>query len=252
MNLVATLDAGEAARRIWDVVVIGAGPAGCMAARELARSGCQVLLIEAKRFPRSKVCGGCLNHHAAELLTSRGLGDIVSRTGALPLREFRIDLPDWTASYPLPAGWSVTRATLDSQLLSATLESGVNYLDEATARLVPGSPPDCRFVQVEHHGDAFTVAARIVICAEGLSRSASREPDLEIHVDADAFIGAGAILASDSVPESLRDAAPAGAVTMVVGNGGYIGISAAESGRYSLGRLCDHRSFGIVAHWETP
>ena len=48
---------------IWDGVVIGAGPAGAMAARELALQGGRILLVERKRFPRWKICGACLNAH---------------------------------------------------------------------------------------------------------------------------------------------------------------------------------------------
>jgi geranylgeranyl reductase family protein len=46
--------------RTWDVVVIGAGPAGATAARSAARMGAQTLLIDKWRFPRYKTCGGGL------------------------------------------------------------------------------------------------------------------------------------------------------------------------------------------------
>ncbi|MEZ4588287.1 MAG: geranylgeranyl reductase family protein [Gemmatimonadales bacterium] len=44
-----------------DVIVVGAGPAGASAAYELARRGVRVILIEQKRLPRYKPCGGCLS-----------------------------------------------------------------------------------------------------------------------------------------------------------------------------------------------
>ncbi|MBL7138046.1 MAG: NAD(P)/FAD-dependent oxidoreductase [Bacteroidales bacterium] len=43
-----------------DVIVAGAGPAGTMAAYELARKGVDVLILEKAGFPRYKVCGGGL------------------------------------------------------------------------------------------------------------------------------------------------------------------------------------------------
>ena len=45
------------ASKNFDVIVIGAGPAGCSAAFHLANAGARVTLIESKLFPRVKVCG---------------------------------------------------------------------------------------------------------------------------------------------------------------------------------------------------
>src|SRR5258706_16430171 len=44
--------------RHYDVVVIGAGPAGSTAAETAARAGLKVALIEKQRLPRHKTCGG--------------------------------------------------------------------------------------------------------------------------------------------------------------------------------------------------
>lgn len=46
--------------RLWDVVVVGAGPAGTTAARVAAEAGCAVLLLERAAVPRYKTCGGGL------------------------------------------------------------------------------------------------------------------------------------------------------------------------------------------------
>ena len=45
-----------------DVIVVGAGPAGCLAAYILATQGINVTLFEKTPFPRYKVCGGGLTH----------------------------------------------------------------------------------------------------------------------------------------------------------------------------------------------
>ncbi|MFJ7217952.1 geranylgeranyl reductase family protein [Amycolatopsis sp. NPDC098790] len=47
-------------REVWDVVVVGAGPAGASAARVAAGEGCRVLLLERAAVPRYKTCGGGL------------------------------------------------------------------------------------------------------------------------------------------------------------------------------------------------
>ena len=44
-----------------EVIVVGGGPGGSMAARGLAQAGVKVLLLEKARFPRHKPCGGGLS-----------------------------------------------------------------------------------------------------------------------------------------------------------------------------------------------
>ena len=71
----------------FDVVVVGAGPAGALAAAGLARAGRRVMLVDRARFPRDKVCGGCLQPSALRALEAGGLGGIAERKGAVPVKE---------------------------------------------------------------------------------------------------------------------------------------------------------------------
>ncbi len=48
----------------YQVIIIGAGPAGSMAGYFLAKSGFRVLILEKSSFPRRKVCAGGLTHRA--------------------------------------------------------------------------------------------------------------------------------------------------------------------------------------------
>ena len=52
----------------FDVLIIGAGPAGATAAFILASDGYRIGIIERKRFPRFKLCGGLLTQKTVELL----------------------------------------------------------------------------------------------------------------------------------------------------------------------------------------
>ena len=103
----------------YDVVVIGAGPGGCMAARLLSDAGFKVLVVERGKLPREKPCGGFLPpeavgmieehfgsippHCLAEPSSVRG-GRLVCQGGG------RYDLP-----FPEP-GLSVLRSRLDAFL----------------------------------------------------------------------------------------------------------------------------------------
>ena len=52
----------------FDAVVIGAGPAGSTAAYLLAKSGFDVLVLDKRKFPRPKLCGGLLTRKTVKLL----------------------------------------------------------------------------------------------------------------------------------------------------------------------------------------
>jgi len=96
----------------FDVMVVGAGPAGSAAAMHLARGGARVLLVDKARFPRDKPCGGgltgrALKHAPCEVepvvehvvdrfVLRAGYGRKLARTGGRPLirmtQRRRLDL----------------------------------------------------------------------------------------------------------------------------------------------------------------
>ena len=53
----------------YDVVIIGAGPAGCSAGIMLAKKGMKILLLEKSEFPREKPCGGLLTDKTYSIIT---------------------------------------------------------------------------------------------------------------------------------------------------------------------------------------
>jgi len=59
----------------YDVLVVGAGPAGATAAHWLATRGRRVLVVEKKRFPREKTCGDGLTPRAVRQLHDMGLAE---------------------------------------------------------------------------------------------------------------------------------------------------------------------------------
>jgi geranylgeranyl reductase family protein len=74
-------DAGSIADRPWDVVVVGAVPAGAVAACHLAAHHHRVLLLDRKKFPREKVCGDGLLPDALRCLDAIGVGETVREAG---------------------------------------------------------------------------------------------------------------------------------------------------------------------------
>jgi geranylgeranyl reductase family protein len=58
---------------MYQVIVVGAGPAGSVTAAILASQGCRVLLLDKAEFPRDKVCGDAIGLNTLKLLSEVGL-----------------------------------------------------------------------------------------------------------------------------------------------------------------------------------
>ncbi len=68
---------------MFDVAVVGAGPAGATAALTLARRGLNVALLEKAALPRYKTCGGAVVGRGLALLPAESQTVI----GSLPARR---------------------------------------------------------------------------------------------------------------------------------------------------------------------
>ena len=105
-------------RERWDVVVVGAGPAGSTAARLLAARNLTVLLVDRAEFPRHKVCGSCLNHAVLQALNGIGEGQTPRQMGAVPLTSIELAGSGRRVRVPLPRGCVLSRSRLDSGLVA--------------------------------------------------------------------------------------------------------------------------------------
>ena len=65
-----------------DVLIVGAGPAGAIAATVLARAGVRVRLVDRTSFPRDKLCGDSLNPGTLAVPRRLKLSSVVERLGA--------------------------------------------------------------------------------------------------------------------------------------------------------------------------
>ena len=150
-----------------DVAVIGAGPAGSVAALVLARAGARVALVDKTRFPRDKACGDLVGPRGVQVLDDLGVrltgaervGDmlVVGPTGRsvrLPCRPGR--------TYP-GHGVALPRLALDQTLHDAALEAGsIAY----TARAGAPIHVDGRLAGFEL-SDGTRLHADVVIGADG-------------------------------------------------------------------------------------
>jgi flavin-dependent dehydrogenase len=122
---------------IDDVTVVGAGPAGALAALVLARRGLRVRLVDRARFPRPKLCGDTLNPGALASLAHH-LDLAALRLLGVPLAGMRLSGPGGvtvTGRYPAGVtGLSVTRFVLDAWLLEQACQAGVTVEEGVLVR----------------------------------------------------------------------------------------------------------------------
>jgi len=219
---------------LWDAVVVGAGPAGSVAALELRRRGLEVLLVDRARFPRRKVCGGCLSPGAVEVLRASGLDGIAPAEGAHPLKRLRLLGWGTSAEVLLDGGWAISRDALDHALVAAAVREGVALREGAQARLHPPEGPVRRLGLVERSGETL-VDARVVVAADGLGGALLRQGTSGPgdRSDPAARIGLGTRL--PDAPETFEP----GTITMVVADGGYVGLVRVEGDSLNVAAAVD-------------
>lgn len=175
--------------RIYDVAVVGAGPAGSTAARILAARGLKVLLIDAKKLPRDKPCAGVVSAKTLSVLEQEGLGvpqDLVEAE-IYGLRAFGPNMepvcmePACEAGISLPGrprlGITVRRRAFDWFLTEAARNAGARLID--ACRLVGVGPSAARdtygglpALWLDTSKGRFE--ARVIVGADGVSGATAR------------------------------------------------------------------------------
>ncbi|HVE79470.1 MAG TPA: FAD-dependent oxidoreductase [Gemmatimonadaceae bacterium] len=170
----------------WDVIVVGAGPAGSAVATFLARAGRRVLVLDRARFPRPKPCSEYMSPEASRLLAALGALDDVEAAGGAALVGMTVHAPGGARIHGEFAGagrhrafrdrgLAVRREVLDAILVRHARAAGAEVREGVRVGelLVAGG----RVVGVRARGgggDAQQLRARLVIGADGLRSMVAR------------------------------------------------------------------------------
>jgi geranylgeranyl reductase family protein len=182
---------------IYDAIVVGAGPSGSTAARELAARGASVLLLDKATFPRDKPCGGGVTIRAADLLPF-GLEPVTERT----VRGVHISLKSghgFTRHYPKPITYLTQRRHLDLLLARKAEEAGATFHDGDGVSAIAETD---RGVRVRSRSGAYE--GRVLIGADGANGVVAKLTGLNGGRDV-AVALEGNIAFPDRFPERWRD-----------------------------------------------
>lgn len=249
----------ECASQIWDVIIVGSGPAGGLAAILLARKKLRVLLVDKQSFPRSKVCGCCLNGNAVSTLEEAGLSHILSENQAVAVRKMCLGSKKTHLTFPLQRQMVLSRERLDSSLISEAMIEGAFFLDTTLAELGQLTPSS-REVFLKQGDIQILSSAKIVLAADGLGGRLLVRKNITTHLASNSTrLGAGVTILDP--PDFFKN----GTLFMTSGNGGYVGLVRLEDGRLDLAAAFDpiaikkHGSMGALAksllqemNWPLP
>lgn len=216
--------------RRFDLVVLGAGPAGGLSALLSARAGAKTLLVDRCAFPRYKVCGCCLAPLGRSVLEEAGVAEMVlggtRGVERIDLRVGGAGRGAVSSGIAVPRYTTVARSVLDCALVRAAVDAGAVFRNGVSARVDSEAGGVIVGGCVEH--------ARCVIVADGLGSSSLRhDPRFAWRVGRNSMIGVGAMLGGED-SRVLSDVVDASAVSMAVGRGGYVGV-ARVSGAFAVG-----------------
>ncbi len=211
-----------------DAVVIGAGPAGSVAALLLARAGWHVALVEKAAFPRRKVCGEFLSATNQPLFRRLGLATELAGLAGPPIARMALYAGDAAITASLPRagraashGYAMGRQYLDTALAGAARAAGAEMWQPWTARVDERDPGGVTRVTLRHGGQARVLAAPVVVEADGRWGKPAHDPRPRDLLGFKAHFR-GAALAPDLMP-------------LLVFPGGYGGLVTSSQGQVCFG-----------------
>ncbi|ARO87866.1 NAD(P)/FAD-dependent oxidoreductase [Nitrosospira lacus] len=172
--------------RAYDVVVIGAGPAGCAAARTLSRAGLSIGLFDKAVFPRDKTCGDALIPDALHALKKLGLAQRVAQI-SYSVHGMRLISCDGTEVVIRAHGACMQRLKLDELLLDGAIETGVKFLPGHDFCAVFDENEKLYRVEFNKGGEIVSAHAPWVLLATGAHPAPIKRAGLLLNAECRSF-----------------------------------------------------------------
>lgn len=210
---------------LWDVAVVGAGPAGATSAALLSRLGHSVIMLDRAHFPRPKVCAEYMSPGVAVVLERLGLQsilvqtspravpgmDIISPRGAVLRVKYDRDGDAFHAN-------TLPRHILDAALVRHAVQQGVHVVEGYVAKAAVQDGIAVCGVTGSQAGVERTISARLTVIADGARSALTRSLGLSVVPRWPLRMG---LVAHFQGPGNFPD----GFGSMLMGSGGYCGLA---------------------------
>lgn len=144
----------------FDCIVVGAGPAGSTASRELAAAGARVVVLDRAQFPRYKACGGGIPLRTEKLLPFP-IDSVVEDSVSL-LQVSHKGSSRFVQDSGKPFAHMVMRERFDALLLEQARKAGAEFRPGTTVRALEANSQVT--IRAE---DGFEATAPYIVCADG-------------------------------------------------------------------------------------
>jgi len=172
-----------ALEKIYDVIVVGAGPAGTAAAKRCAENGLNTLILEKCNLPRHKICGGMVMGPLAHDVIKQEFGEIPEAVLAKPayLVGYEVHVPGMGSrklDHPTPIAW---RKHLDFWMNQTALAKGVHLWQGARVVDIAQAGQGF-FLKVEKNKEQEKLRTKYLVGADGVFSTVRRIlfPELKI------------------------------------------------------------------------
>jgi flavin-dependent dehydrogenase len=222
---VSTLTLADVTAMSVDVLVIGAGPGGITAALAARQGGLRVLVVDRASFPRTKVCGCCLNSSALAAFEQLGARAALEACSPDRLSHLNLAAVGRASRVRCDSGIAISRSAMDAALLELAIGRGVDFIDSTRATV---GKQGVLLTGVDGPGASVTIKPGVTVAAGGLQSSATSRPAAK----AGSRMGVGAVLPADARFER-------GTVYMACAKEGYVGAVRLEDGTLNVAGAFD-------------
>ncbi len=180
---------------MYDLIVVGAGPAGASAARTAAQHGLNTLILEKERLPRNKLCGGGVTPKVLTKLDFKLPKELIEYEAKAVRIHFGESVLRFETDHTLV--YMTSRSKFDSYLAEKAVEAGAELKDRSPVRSVEATA-----THVEVKTSVGDFRSKILIGADGMGGPTARtggfyerwKPDQVVYaIESEIYVGENVI-----------------------------------------------------------